>query len=333
MNYIGSKNKLSTFLLETIQQTVGKGLREMVFCDLFAGTGSVGRTFKPLVKKVISNDLEYYSYVVNEHYIRNCSAIKGIEKLLYELNQLSGIHGSIAEHYSQLGKEKRNYYSAKNAQKIDAIRQQIEQWKNIRKIDDATYFLLLTSLIEAADKIANTAAVYGAFLKQLKKTAQQDIELLLPEYTITRQKNEVFNEDGNELIKRIKGDILYLDPPYNQRQYGANYHVLTTLAKYDDFTPQGVTGLREYNKSVYCSRTGVAKAFEELIQQANFSYLFLSYNNEGLMSPEVIKSIMEKYGDYTLATTEYQRFKADKTANRNHKASSTVEYLHILHKK
>jgi adenine-specific DNA-methyltransferase len=333
MNYIGSKNKLSTFLLESIQHAVGSDLREMVFCDLFAGTGSVGRTFKPLVGKVISNDLEYYSYVVNQQYIGNCSLIKGVENRIKELNQLPGIHGSISEYYSQLGKENRNYYSPQNAQKIDAIRQQIEVWKNEKEINQATYFLLLTALIEAADKIANTAAVYGAFLKQLKKTAQQDIVLVLPECVFTQQKNEVYNEDGNELIKRIKGDILYLDPPYNQRQYGANYHVLTTLAKYDAFTPQGVTGLREYNKSAYCSRLGVVKAFEELLQNAQFQFIFLSYNNEGLMSPEVIQSIMEKYGTYALATTEYQRFKADKTANRNHKASSTVEYLHILHKK
>ena len=149
---------------------------------------------------------------------------------------------------------------------------------------------------------------------------------------LTKQKNEVYQEDSAELIKKIKGDILYLDPPYNQRQYGANYHLLTTIAKYDEFEPAGVTGMRKYVKSDYCKKGEVAKSFEELIKNAQFQYIFLSYNNEGLMSPDDIKSCMERYGNYKLATKIYQRFKADKTANRNHKADSTVEYLHILKK-
>ena len=144
--------------------------------------------------------------------------------------------------------------------------------------------------------------------------------------------HHVFQEDGNILIKRIEGDILYLDPPYNARQYGANYHVLNTIAKYDTFAPRGKTGLRTYNKSAYCSSVKVVNAFEELIKNAQFKYIFLSYNNEGLMPPDVVRRIMEHYGKYDLATTDYQRFKADKTENRNHKATSTTEYLHILEK-
>jgi adenine-specific DNA-methyltransferase len=332
MNYIGSKNRLSSFLLDTIQQTVGQDLSQVVFCDLFAGTGIVGRTFKPLVKKVISNDLEYYSYIVNRYYIGVNAPCEQAETLLQELNRLDGVHGLITEYYSEKGAAARNYYSIENAQKIDAIRQQIERWRENNTIDASGYYLLLTSLIEAADKIANTASVYGAFLKHLKKSAQNKIVLTLPEFIIKGQNNEVYNEDGNELIKRIQGDVLYLDPPYNQRQYGANYHVLTTLAKYDEFIPQGVTGLRDYNKSAYCSKSSVVKVFEELIQHAQFNYIFLSYNNEGLMSPSVIQSILEKYGEYSLATTAYQRFKADKTESRNHKADATVEFLHILKK-
>ena len=144
--------------------------------------------------------------------------------------------------------------------------------------------------------------------------------------------NEVFNEDGNELIHKIKGDILYLDPPYNARQYGSNYHLLTTIAKYDTFKPQGKTGLRSYYRSSYCKKNEVKKSFVELIKNANFKYIFLSYNNEGLMTEDEIRSIMSAYGKYSLKTTNYQRFKADKTENRNHKANQTTEYLHILEK-
>ena len=125
---------------------------------------------------------------------------------------------------------------------------------------------------------------------------------------------------------------MYLDPPYNARQYGSNYHLLNTIAKYDDFIPNGKTGLRNYERSRYCQKNEVAKVFENLIENANFKYIFLSYNNEGLMSKETVRNIMQKYGEYDLATTDYQRFKADKTENRNHKATETVEYLHILEK-
>ncbi len=131
-------------------------------------------------------------------------------------------------------------------------------------------------------------------------------------------------------IKKISGDILYLDPPYNHRQYGANYHLLNTIAKYDTFTPKGKTGLREYNRSRYCKKSEVKDAFEELIKNAKFKYIFLSYNNEGLMSEEEVANIMKKYGKYDLITKEYQRFKADKSENRNHRANYTFEYLHIL---
>lgn len=145
---------------------------------------------------------------------------------------------------------------------------------------------------------------------------------------LQNQKNEVYNEDANLLIKKIKGDILYLDPPYNTRQYGANYHLLNTIALYDDFIPRGKTGLREYNKSKYCSKNSVLDEFESLIKAANFKYIFLSYNNEGLMSLEEIKEIMSKYGKYSVCKKEYSRFKADN--NRTHKADKTYEFLHVL---
>lgn len=144
--------------------------------------------------------------------------------------------------------------------------------------------------------------------------------------------HQVYQADANQLIKNISGDILYLDPPYNARQYGANYHLLNSIALYDNFAPKGKTGLREYSRSQYCSKSDVVSAFEALIRDADFQYIFLSYNNEGLMSIGQVREIFERFGKYDLVQTEYQRFKADKTENRNHKANSTFEYLHILEK-
>jgi adenine-specific DNA-methyltransferase len=331
LNYIGSKQKLSSFIKETIFNVVGTNLSTLVFCDLFAGTGSVGRNFKPLVKQVIANDVEFYSYVLNRNYIGNSEQLK-LTTVFEQLNSLKGVKGFIFQNYSENGTENRLYFSEGNGQKIDAVRQQLTLWKNTQYISEDAYYYLLASLIESADKVANTASVYGAYLKKLKKSAQKSIEIKPAKFEISKNQHLVFNEDGNMLIKKIKGDILYLDPPYNARQYGSNYHVLNTIAKYDAFKPQGKTGLRNYYRSSYCKKNEVKKSFEELIKNANFNYIFLSYNNEGLMTENEVSSILKKYGKYSLKTINYQRFKADKTENRNHKATNTVEYLHILEK-
>ncbi len=330
MNYIGSKSKLASFIKETIYDVVGKDLSQKTFCDIFAGTGIVGRSFKAEVKSVIANDLEYYSYVLNQNYIANSNVLSEATSYIETLNNLPLKKGFIYKNYCREGKTDRNYFSAVNAQKIDAIRQQIELWKTAKTITAAMYYFLLSSLLESADKVANTASVYGAYLKQLKKTAQKELQLIPATFLVDNKKHVVYNEDSNVLIKKIKGDMLYMDPPYNARQYGANYHLLNTIAKYNEFVPKGKTGLPDYNKSDYCSKPKVKSSFEQLIKDANFKYIFLSYNNEGLMSVAEIKTIMSKYGKYSLAKTDYKRFRADKAENRNHKASTTEEYLHIL---
>lgn len=332
MNYIGSKNKLSDFINTGIQDVVGHDLSNKVFCDIFAGTGVVGRNFKHKVKQVIANDFEYYSYVLNRNYIGNHKAIPQKEAFIEELNSLRPVEGFVYKNYCMGSQSGRQYFSDENGKKIDAIRQQIQNWKNNKKISEDLYYFLLASLIESADKVANTASVYGAFLKHLKKTAQKSLLVVPANFLLNEHKHQVYNEDSNVLIKKIEGDILYLDPPYNARQYGANYHLLNTIALYDDFEPKGKTGLRNYNKSLYCSKNSVKSAFEDLIKNANFKYIFLSYNNEGLMTVDEVKNIMSIYGRYGLKSTDYQRFRADKKENRNHKASKTEEYLHVLEK-
>lgn len=331
MNYIGSKYKLSDFISSSVKSIVGDDLSGKIFCDLFAGTGVVGRNFKKEVKKVISNDMEFYSYVLNKNYIENHEFLDN-EIYIKELNETNGEEGFIFNEYSENGKANRLYFSEHNGKKIDAIRTKIEFWKTEKKISSALYYFLLASLLESADKVANTASVYGAFLKKIKKTAQKELILEPAIFEINSHSHEVYNEDSNILIKKIEGDILYLDPPYNAREYGANYHLLNTIAKYDNFTPKGKTGLRDYKKSAFCKKKEVEKSFDDLIKNANFKYIFLSYNNEGIMSSETIKKILSNYGKYDLLTTEYQRFRADKKENRNHKATSTTEYLHILEK-
>lgn len=327
MNYIGSKNKLLPFIFKSINDTLkvnNKELKDCIFCDMFAGTSVVGKFFKSKVKQVISNDKEFYSFVLAKNYIGKQHHTPLLGWYIHILNMEQLIKGKIYEYYAL----DRQYFSNNNAMIIDAIRTEIENWRQKNFINEQEYYFLLASLLESADKVANTASTYGSYLKHLKKSAQKDLILEPARFEYTEQNNLVFNEDSNVLIRKIKGDILYLDPPYNSREYGANYHILNTIAKYDDFTPKGKTGLRDYEKSNWCKKRLVFDTLEDLIKNADFKFIFLSYNDEGLLSLEQIKQIFEKYGKYDCKSQVYQRFKTD--TKRQYKRDNTIEYLHIL---
>ena len=256
-------------------------------------------------------------------------------KLLEHLNSLKGQEGFIYNNYCMGSGSERNYFSDFNGKKCDAIRQELEKLYKNKEIDKHQYNYFLASLINSIDKYANTVSIYGAFLKSLKKRAEKNFKLELLPIIEGNKKGKVYNEDVNSLIKKVKGDILYLDPPYNARQYSTNYHLLETISRYDNPVIKGKTGLRACNKqkSKFCSKPQVNQVFEELISNADFKYIFLSYNDEGLMKLEDIKRILEKYGEYRCFATNYKRFKSDKDKNRNYKKSSTIEYLHCLIKK
>lgn len=356
MNYIGSKLSLLRFIDESVNKVVDDKCK--IFCDLFAGTGAVGTHFKRKGFSIIANDLQYYSYVLNRQYIGNhkeltfSKLIKSLPKVAkindtklqldedikYKvcnyLSNLKGRKGFIYNNYCQGGtqnqKQIRQYFSDENGMLCDAIRQQIEEWKENNLINEDEYYFLVASLIKSVDKYANTTSVYAAFLKSIKTSAQKKLLINPSELIINDQEHKVLNEDVNNLVSKIKGDIFYLDPPYNQRQYATNYHLLETIAKYDNPKIQGKTGLREYElqKSAYCSKTQAVNSFKQLILRAQARYIFLSYNNEGIMSHQEIQSIMELRGKYGCFDKEYNRYKADN--NREYSANKTTEFLHYV---
>ena len=332
MNYIGSKYSLLEFIHETISKVTGYTDNDkFIFADLFAGTGVVGSSYRKQGCYVISNDIQYYSYVLNKFNIENKTS--GDYELLDYLNNLDGVEGFIYNNYCLGSGSERSYFSDNNGKKCDAMRIELERLFKSGKIDEETYYCFLASLINSIDKYANTASVYGAFLKHIKKSAQKEFKLeFLP--FIDGVKGKVYNENVNDLIQKVSGDVLYLDPPYNARQYCTNYHLLETISKYDNPQIKGKTGLREYSnqKSKYCSKRTIENEFEDLISSAKFKYIFLSYNNEGLMSLDTIKGIMSKYGNYSCYTKSYKRFKADKDENRNIISNETYEYIHCLEK-
>ncbi|ONI47847.1 modification methylase [Candidatus Epulonipiscioides saccharophilum] len=330
MNYIGSKYSLLDFLVNIIEEVAQVEDREnLVFGDLFAGTGIVGSKFKKMGYKVIANDIQHYSYVINKHYIENNQPLQ--KDLVEYFNSLEGIEGFIYNNYSLGSGSQRNYFTDYNAKKCDRIRIELESLYRQELISKATYYYYLASLINSIDRLANTTSVYGSFLKHIKKTAAKELKLELVPVIEGTNIGKVYNKNINDLILDLSGDILYLDPPYNARQYSANYHLLETISKYDNPDIQGKTGLRkDYIKSSYCSKKRVKADFEHIIKNANFKHIFLSYNNEGLMSIDDIERIMRKYGQYEVFTKPYKRFRADNELTRKHKAKMTVEYLHCL---
>jgi adenine-specific DNA-methyltransferase len=352
MNYIGSKKSLLEFLEKSIYKVIGK--KDFSLLDLFAGTGIVGKHFKSKGHKIISNDLQYYSFVLNKSYIENNEFLefKNLEKeiknlvkinlnkrFIFVCNYLDNIQlkeGFIYENYCLGGTKnkefERQYFSDENGKKVDTIRQKIEEWQENNLLSRNEYYFLIATLIENIDKVANTASIYGSFLKKLKKTAQK-VFLMKPEiFVYNNQKNLVFNEDIEVLIEKVEGDVLYLDPPYNHRQYAPNYHLLETIAKYDNPKIRGKTGLRDYSKqkSKFSQKKNVLKSFNNLIKKAKVKYIFLSYNNEGLISPTNIQKIMSKRGDYGVFKKEYVRFKADTNEKRAYKETSVIEFLHYV---
>ena len=352
MNYIGSKYSLLQFLDECISEVTKGSEENKVFCDLFSGTANVGKYFKKKGFQIIANDLQYYSYVLCKQYIDNHKPLlfnnikeelsitedENIkDKVCSYLDTIDGVEGFVYNNFCK-GKHTENEeyrlnFSDENGAKCDAIRQKIEHWHKERKITNNEYYFLLATLIENIDKVANTASVYGAFLKKIKSSAQKTLTMKPAEMIYNDKEHFVYNEDANKLIRKIKTDILYLDPPYNQRQYSANYHVLETIAKYDNPLLKGKTGMRDYSqqKSDYCNKRKVKEVFNDLIMNANAKYIFLSYNNEGLMSFEEIKQIMSKRGKYGCFSKQYNRFKADKESETRHiKTNITTEYLHYV---
>ena len=343
MNYIGSKTKLTDFIYQSILEfTEG----EMgVVCDLFAGTGVIGTKFKSEGYPVIANDIQYYSYVLN-HYLIKCTpenttfdVLKSsmgfgvVDDVFKHLNSLNGKEGFIFSNYCPNGplnvEHKRTYFTDSNGKKCDSIREEIETWYNQELINKEEYYYLLACLIEATDKVANTTSVYAAYLKNFKKTSLESIDLRPLKLIDSNQNNMVFQKDANELVKEINPLIYYFDPPYNNRVYSDNYHILETIAKGDNPTIKGKTGLREDNyKSDYSKKKMAKQSLIDLMNSVNTKYVFLSYNNEGIVDLESITKIMESKGSYRLYQTEYKRYKADN--NREYKSDTTIEYLHCL---
>jgi len=350
MRFIGNKEKLLDNIFESIPTNYKKG---GTFCDFFSGTSNVGRFFKKKGYKVISADLLNFSYVLQKAYIENNSEPKFRNLLHYlklskkdylfspydlvirHLNSVNGIKGFIYKNYTTEGtvngKYIRKYFTPENGKKIDAIRTVINDWKKANLISDNEYHILLATLIESVPFFANISGVYAAFLKKYDPRALKTLSLKPITIYTGKLKNRVYNMNSMNLIHKLKVDILYIDPPYNNRQYAPNYHLLETIALYDNPVITGVTGMREYKqqKSEFCNRMTALAALDKIAREAKFKCLMLSYNSEGIMKANEILSVLNKHGTVSQININYPRYKSNSNGNSS-KIKNVQEQLYIL---
>ncbi|WP_247909122.1 Dam family site-specific DNA-(adenine-N6)-methyltransferase [Streptococcus sanguinis] len=314
--YLGSKLKMLDFINEVVENNISN---IKTVADIFGGTGVVADLFRKKGKKIIINDIlhsnviNYYTWFGNENIDYN-----KVISIITELNNLT----PTSDNYVSMnfgGK----YFSYENAKKIGAIREQIDSYD----VNEREKSFLLTSLLYAMDKVANTVGHYDAYRK--KMDTLNPIHLKVPEYIINKD-NEIYCEDANQLVKRIKADLVYIDTPYNSRQYGDTYHLLENIV---DWKKSELTGValkmvdRTHIKSKY-STSKASEAFEDLINNIQAKYILVSYNNmakkgsgrsNAKISNEEIISILEKKGTVKIFETPFKVFTTGKTNIENHK--------------
>jgi len=313
--YLGNKYKLLGFIEDIISEKCGK---INSFCDIFAGTGVVGDRFNDSEIKIISNDFLSANFVCLQAFLGTSIDVReNISQKIERLNKLPAEEENyFSKHFGG------TYFSEENAKKIGTIREEIE----IISENDNEKSILICSLLYAMDKVANTVGHYDAFRKDLDMT--QPIKLLIPNIDhLNNKNNEIYKEDANALIRKISCDVLYIDPPYNSRQYSDAYHLMENLAEWKKPEVIGIAKKmdRTHIKSAYCLKNAT-HSFEDLINNANCKHILLSYNNTGdskdgrsnaRMSDNDILRILNNKGDVEIFKKDYKAFTTGKSNGDN----------------
>jgi adenine-specific DNA-methyltransferase len=311
--YLGNKYKLNEFIKNIISEHCGDF---GTFADLFAGTGAVAAMFQN--KHLIVNDILYSNYVCHQTWFgyENYSQEKIINFIKKYNEILVSADNYMSKNYSD------TYFSRKNCKKIGFIREDIEKNFNSNNLNNREKCILITSLLYAMDKIANTCGHYDAYRKNGE--LDKKLELLLPKIEETNFCNELYNEDINKLVKVVKADVVYLDPPYNSRQYCDAYHLLENVARWKKPDVIGIAKKMDRTslKSNYCTQSAVM-AFEDLINNISAKYIVLSYNNmaekgndrsNAKLSDSEILRILNAKGTVKVFSQHYKAFSTGKSS-------------------
>ena len=311
--YLGNKYKLLPFITGVVNDECPDITS---IADIFAGTGAVSSAFTD--KVIITNDLMYSNYICNyawfgaEEYDPQI-----IIDCVVRYNALTDLEDNyMTDNFAD------TYFSRDDCAKIGYIREDIEVLYKKGDINTRERAILITSLLYAMDKIANTCGHYDAYRKGVE--FDKSLELYVP--MANRQNNpnnQCFNMDSNELVKNIEADLVYIDPPYNSRQYCDAYHLLENVARWEKPEVFGVARKmdRSTMKSKYCTQSAT-EAFEQLIEDIKAKYILLSYNNmaekgndrsNAKISDQDIMRILEKKGEVKVFSESYKAFTTGKS--------------------
>lgn len=326
--YTGSKSKLADWIKSLL---ITECPDSNSFCDIFAGTAVITDTVYDVYDKLIINDFLYSNEVIYNAFF-SLGSFKETTLLHYQ-NKYKKLNPTDLESNFVSINFGNKYFSMEDALIIGEIRQDLEN--NKEKLTKREYEILLTSLIYSFDRSANTVGHYEAYIKQHNIRNTFKFELITPVNTRKNRKQvSIFREDANQLSKKIKADIVYIDPPYSSRQYSRFYHVIETIVKWDNPKLYGEAKKPDpENISDYC-KVKATDVFNELILSLKCKYIVVSYNNtygskskssQNKMTLEQIKDILAKRGEVEIFTTKHKPFNAGKTELSNH-----MEYLFIV---
>lgn len=314
--YLGNKYKLTGFIKDTIEK---ENIKFNTITDIFAGTGAVASAFPD--KDVITNDILYSNYISHIAWFGNEDYDESkIDNLLRYYNSMDVSEDNyMSQNFSN------TFFCESDCKKIGFIRENIENLKSSNAINSREYALLITSLIYAMDKIAQTCGHYDAYRKNAEYG--EHLELKKPLASHNNRNNQCYNEDAYVLAKRLKHDLVYMDPPYNSRQYGDAYHLLENVAKWEKPEVFGVARKMDRSslKSDYCT-TKATEAFERLINQIAANYIILSYNNMGKkgngrsnakMNDDDIMRILSNKGQTKVFSLDYKVFTTGKSDRKD----------------
>jgi adenine-specific DNA-methyltransferase len=242
--------------------------------------------------------------------------------------------------------EERMFFTSENAERIDGIRAVLHEWRKQDRVTKVEFYVLLAALVNAADAAANTTGVYGAFLKEFGSRQDRPLELQVPRISVQSPAKPHHCRRGNavDCAREEKFDLLYLDPPYNRRDYAANYHVPELIARgWFDWEPtlEGKTGMvREFTelRSDFCLKSKCINALEDLVSAAakhsGVRYILMSYSSEGLIPDEEVERVFNsagRPGTYEKFTQDYKRYRSDSDSpGRAYKSDSVQELLYFV---
>ncbi len=377
MRYLGNKTRLLPFLMRRLEAL---DLRPGVAADPFAGTASVAGALKRRGWRVHAGDLMAFSFALQVARVEldrapsfpaallpagrrarsnggppaagdggDCEGggTVGYRAVLRWLQAAPGRHGFITEHYTPAGEagraHGRMYFRPRNARRIDLIREKIAEWRDAGHLDRGRTQLLLATLIEAADRVANTTGIYASFVKSWQPNAERELRLrpLRPVRPNGGREggSRAFRGPARALLRRAGAvDLIYLDPPYNGRQYPGYYHIPELLAVGWDPPPalRGKTGLipDEDLRSDWCRKGRAERALRELLEEADGGHLLFSYNDEGLLPAAAIEAALREWGcpdSYRRFARPYRRYRSDADGpERTYARDRVREQLHYV---